>query len=183
MNGNTPFRLRRTIALGVVVTAAIVTPTAAVAIGPAYPPAGATVGTGNPTVGAMVVPAYPPAGATVATVNPAAGAKVGQAYPPAGATVATVNPAAGAMAATATPVVPASTGRPANQPGPGLGAPSDAGRSVTPVTSSPVVEVPSGFGWGDAGMGAGVAFGGILLLGGALLVVRRSGQRARLATD
>ena len=57
-----------------------------------------------------------------------------------------------------------------------------SGVQAAPARSSPVVEVRGGLDWADAGVGAGIAFGGILLLGGALLVVRRSGQRHRLAT-
>jgi hypothetical protein len=53
---------------------------------------------------------------------------------------------------------------------------------AAPVASSPVVEVRGGLDWADAGIGAGIALGSILLLCGALLV-RRAGQRHRLATN
>ena len=52
---------------------------------------------------------------------------------------------------------------------------------VAPSPSGPVVVALDGFDWTDAGMGAGIALGGVLLLGGALVVFRRSGQRQRLA--
>jgi hypothetical protein len=45
-----------------------------------------------------------------------------------------------------------------------------------------VLSVPGGFDWADAAVGAGIALGATALLGGALVVVRRSGQRNRLAT-
>ena len=111
MKHNTPFRLRRTIVLGLVVATTIVTTSAV------------SAATGQFTL--------PPG----ATVEPVAA--------------------------------------PTGQPG---------GVQVAPVLSSPVVEVRGGLDWADAGIGAGIAFGGILLLGGALLVVRRSGQRHGLAT-
>ena len=130
MNHKTPFRLRRTIVLGLVVATALVT-TSAVAASAGQPvlPPGATV---EPFVASAGQPVLPP-GATVEPVAASAG-----------------------------------------QPG---------GVQVAPVLSSPVVEVRGGLDWADAGIGAGIAFGGILLLlGGALLIVRRSGQRHRLAT-
>jgi len=129
MNHKTPFRLRRTIVLGLVVATALVTTSAVAA------------SAGQPVL---------PPGATVEPVAASAGQPV---LPP---------------GATAEPVA-----APTGQPG---------GVEVVPVLSSPVVEVPGGLDWADAGIGAGIAFGGILLLGGALLVVRRSGQRHGLAT-
>ena len=130
MNHNTPFRLRRTIVLGLVVATAIVTTSAV------------SAATGQFTL---------PPGATADPVS----AATGQFTLPPGAT--------------ADPVA-----APTGQPG---------GVQVAPVLSSPVVEVPGGLDWTDAGIGAGIAFGGILLLlGGALLMVRRSEQRQRLAT-
>ena len=129
MNHNTPFRLRRTIVLGLVAATAIVTTSAV------------SAATGQFTL---------PPGATADPVS----AATGQFTLPPGATVEPV-------------------AAPTGQPG---------GVQVAPVLSSPVVEVPGGLDWADAGIGAGIAFGGILLLGGALLVVRRSGQRHRLAT-
>ena len=135
MNHKTPFRLRRTIVLGLVVATALVITSAAAAM-----------------IGQPVLPLQPtlPPGATVEQVA----ASTGQPVLPPGSTVESV----------AAPTV---------EPG---------GVEVAPVLSSPVVEIRSGLDWADAGIGAGIAFGGILLLGGALLVVRHSGQRHRLAT-
>jgi len=153
MNHKTPFRLRRTIVLGLVVATALVITSAAAAM-----------------IGQPVLPLQPtlPPGATVEQVA----ASTGQPVLPPGATVEQV------AASTGQPVLPPgstveSVAAPTVEPG---------GVEVAPVLSSPVVEIRSGLDWADAGIGAGIAFGGILLLGGALLVVRHSGQRHRLAT-
>ena len=92
-----------------------------------------------------------------------------------------------ATALVTTSAVAASAGQPVLPPGATVepvaaSAGQPGGVQVAPVLSSPVVEVRGGLDWADAGIGAGIAFGGILLLGGALLVVRRSGQRHGLAT-
>ena len=136
MNHNTPFRLSRTIVLGLVVATAIVT-TSAVAASTGQPPHpfGLTV---EPV--AAPLPDLPPA----ATVKAAAASPALPDLPPA----ATVKAAA-----------------PSTEPG---------SVQIAPVLASPVVEVRGGLDWADAGIGAGIAFGGILLLGGALLIVRRS---------
>jgi hypothetical protein len=164
MNHYTPFRFRRAIVFGLVVaTAAIATSTAGAAIDPRFV---------NPTAGAFAAPtgqfALPPG----ATVDPVA-ASAGQFGLPPGATVEPV---------AASAVKPSLNTGPTVQPFP---APTEqpGGIQAAPVLPSPVVEVPGGLDWADAGIGAGIAFGGILLLGGALLVVRRSTQRHRLATD
>ena len=58
-----------------------------------------------------------------------------------------------------------------------------AGRTIDPLaasTSSPQVAGSTVFQWGDAGIGAGFAFGIVLLVGGAgagLLISRRNGRR------
>ena len=56
-----------------------------------------------------------------------------------------------------------------------------AGRHIDPLAaSSPQVAGSTVFQWGDAGIGAGFAFGIILLVGGAgagLLISRRKGRR------
>src|SRR5947207_225768 len=58
-----------------------------------------------------------------------------------------------------------------------------AGRHIDPLaasTSSPQVAGSTVFQWGDAGIGAGFAFGIVLLVGGAgagLLISRRKGRR------
>jgi hypothetical protein len=121
----------------------------------------AAAATGPP--GATAEPVAVPTGPPGATAEPVA-APTG----PPGATAEPVAAPTGPPGATAEPVAPSTV-----QPG-------DV--QVVPVPSSPVVEVRGGLDWADAGIGAGIAFGGILLLGGALLVVRRSGQRHRLAT-
>jgi hypothetical protein len=147
MYHDTLFRLGRTIVLGLVVSTAIVTTSAAaVSTGQFGLPPGATV---EPVAASSGQFGLPPG----ATVEPDA-ASSGQFGLPPGATVEPVA---------------AST----EQPG---------GVQVAPVPSSPVVEVRGGLDWADAGIGAGIAFGGILLLGGGLLVIRRSGRRHRLAT-
>ena len=161
MNHNTPFRLSRTIVLGLVVATAIVTTSAvAASTGQAPHPFGLTV---EPV--AAPLPDLPPA----ATIKAAAASPALPDLPPA----ATIKAAA---ASTVQPDPPAATVEPV--------APSTEPGSVqvAPVLASPVVEVRGGLDWADAGIGAGIAFGGILLLGGALLVVRRSAQRHRLAT-
>ena len=162
MNHETLFRLRRPIVLGLVVATAIVTTSAAAAsTGQPPHPFGLTV---EPVAAPTVLPDLPPA-ATIKAVS----ATVLPDLPPA----ATVKAAA---ASTVQPDPPAATVEPV--------APSTEPGSVqvAPVLASPVVEVRGGLDWADAGIGAGIAFGGILLLGGALLVVRRSAQRHRLAT-
>jgi hypothetical protein len=154
MNHYTPFRFRRAIVFGLVVaTAAIATSTAGAAIDPRFV---------NPTSGAFAAPP----GATLEPV-------VASAPLPPGATLEPV---------AASAVKPSLNTGPTVQP---LPAPTEqpGGVQAAPVLPSPVVEVPGGLDWADAGIGAGIAFGGILLLGGALLVVRRSTQRHRLATD
>ena len=161
MNHYTPFRFRRAIVFGLVVaTAAIATSTAGAAIDPRFV---------NPTAGAFAAPtgqfALPP-GATVEPVAASAALPPGATLEP--VAVSAVKPSLN-TGATVQPF-PA----PTEQPG---------GVQAAPVLPSPVVEVPGGLDWADAGIGAGIAFGGILLLGGALLVVRRSTQRHRLATD
>jgi hypothetical protein len=182
MNHYTPFRFRRAIVFGLVVaTAAIATSTAGAAIDPRFV---------NPTAGAFAAPtgqfALPPG----ATVDPVA-ASAGQFGLPPGATVEPVAASAGQFGlppgATVEPVA-ASAVKPSLNTGPTVQpfpAPTEqpGGAQAAPVLPSPVVEVPGGLDWADAGIGAGIAFGGILLLGGALLVVRRSTQRHRLATD
>jgi hypothetical protein len=167
--------------LGLVVANAVVTTSAAAAMTgqPVLPP-GATVeqpaastGQFGLPPGATVEPVAASTGFALppgATVEPVA-ASTGFALPP-GATIEPVAASTGQSGlppgATVEPVA-ASTGQP-------------GGVQVAPVPSSPVVEVRGGLDWADAGIGAGIAFGGILLLGGALLVIRRSGQRHRLAT-
>jgi len=141
MNHNTPIRVRRTIALGLLVAAAI-TPSAVAA----------------PTEQQF----SPPPGATAEPVAPS----VGQFSPPPGATGESVAPSSGQ-----TSLYPRVTFDPTAVPP----------VKVDSVPSSSVLEVPGGLDWADAGIGAGIALGSILLLGGALLV-RRSGQGHRLAT-
>jgi hypothetical protein len=179
MNHYTPFRFRRAIVFGLVVaTAAIATSTAGAAIDPRFV---------NPTAGAFAASTeqfvLPPG----ATVEPVA-ASTGQFALPPGATVepvaasAALPPGATLEPVAASAVKPSLNTGPTVQPFP---APTEqpGGIQAAPVLPSPVVEVPGGLDWADAGIGAGIAFGGILLLGGALLVVRRSTQRHRLATD
>lgn len=45
------------------------------------------------------------------------------------------------------------------------------------ITASVPAAVPNAFDWGDAGVGAGVAFAGVLLAGVATLMVRRGRRR------
>ena len=55
-----------------------------------------------------------------------------------------------------------------------------AGRPLAASTSSPQVAASTVFQWGDAGIGAGFAFGIVLLVGGAgagLLISRRNGRQ------
>jgi hypothetical protein len=55
-----------------------------------------------------------------------------------------------------------------------------AGRPLAASTSSPQVAGSTVFQWGDAGIGAGFAFGIVLLVGGAgagLLISRRNGRQ------
>jgi hypothetical protein len=172
---NTPLRFRRTIVLGLVVAIAVVAPAAGAAIDPRFvkPTAGAMVplagqfslppgATLEPTVAGQVAP--PPG----ATLEPTV---AGQFAPPPGATLEpTVTP-------TEQPALPPEVAlepsvAPTEQPG---------GVEIARSPSSPVVEALDGFDWADAGLGAGIALGGIVLLGGALLVLRRSGRRQRLA--
>jgi hypothetical protein len=169
MNHYTPFRFRRAIVFGLVVaTAAIATSTAGAAIDPRFvnPTAGAFAAPPGATLEPVVASAPLPPGATLEPVAASA------ALPPG----ATLEPVA------ASAVKPSLNTGPTVQP---LPAPTEqpGGVQAAPVLPSPVVEVPGGLDWADAGIGAGIAFGGILLLGGALLVVRRSTQRHRLATD
>jgi hypothetical protein len=169
MNHNRPFRLRRTVVLGLVVATSIGTTSAAAAASTeqfVLPP-GASPLTVQPALppGAEVEQFALPPGASPSTVQPA--------LPP-GGEVEPVATSTGQFArppgATAEPVA-----APTGQPGGVQGA---------PVQPSPVLDVTGGLNWADAGIGAGIAFGGMLLLGGALalLMVRRSGQRNRLAT-
>jgi hypothetical protein len=158
MNHYTPFRFRRAIVFGLVVaTAAIATSTAGAAIDPRFV---------NPTAGAFAAPtgqfALPP-GATAEPVVASAALPPGATLEP--VVVSAALPPGATLEPVAVSTVPPSSVQ------------------AAPVASSPVVEVPGGLDWADAGIGAGIAFGGILLLGGALLVVRRSTQRHRLATD
>jgi hypothetical protein len=155
MNHNTSFRLRRAIVLGLVVATAIVTRSAVAAATEFSLPPGATV----EPVAASTQFSLPPG----ATVEPAA-ASTQFSLPPG----ATVEPVA---ASTQFSLPPGATVEPvaASTVEPG-GAP------VASAPSSPALEVRGGLDWPDAGIGAGIAFGTILLLGGALLVVRRSSQ-------
>jgi hypothetical protein len=108
--------------------------------------------------------------ATAIVTTAAASAMTAQFSPPPGATAEPVAPSTGQSSpppgATAEPVAP-STGQP-------------SGAQDTPALNIPAIEGQGGLDWADAGVGAGIALGSILLLGGALLVVR--GQRHRLAT-
>jgi hypothetical protein len=124
--------------------------------------------------------------ATAIGTASAAAASTEQFVLPPGATASTVQPALppGAMVEP----VAAPTGEFSLPPGASVepvAAPGEP-RAVpaVPVGSSPAVEIPGGLDWADAGIGAGIAFGGMLLLGGALalLLVRRSGQRNGLVT-
>jgi hypothetical protein len=63
----------------------------------------------------------------------------------------------------------------------GVPAVLDQASGATPAASRPVVEARGGLDWADAGIGAGIAFGCTLLLGGALLVMRRSGRNRLVA--
>jgi len=69
--------------------------------------------------------------------------------------------------------------------------PSDANQPVQAATPAPVTapsspapgsSSSSGFDWGDAGIGAGVALVLVVLAGGAVLATRRSQTRNRPAT-
>jgi hypothetical protein len=157
MNQNTPFRFARTIVLGLVVATAVVAPAAGAAIDPRFV---------DPTAGAMVAltgqPALPPGATLEPTVT-------GQPALPPGATL---EPTVAGQPALPPGAAPEPIVAPTEQPG---------GAVVVPSPSGPVVEALDGFDWADAGLGAGIALGGVLLLGGALLVFRRAGQRQRLA--
>ena len=162
MNRDTTVRLRRAIVLGLVVTTAIVTTSAVAALEQPVLPPGATL---EPATPSAVQPALPPG----ATLEPATPSAVQPALPP-GATLEPATPSAEQPA-----LPPGATLEPATPSTGPLG-----GVQVAPVPSSPGALVQGGFDWADAGIGAGIAFGSILLVGGALLVVR--GQRHRLAT-
>jgi hypothetical protein len=123
-------------------------------------------------------------------ITSAAGASTGQFAQPPGATAESVAAPTGQFAqppgATAESVA-APTGQVAQPPGataePAAGSSGQVGGvQVAPVPSNPVVGIGGGFDWGDAGIGAAIAFAGMLLLGSALLVLGRRGQRDRLAT-
>ena len=181
MNHIRPFRLRRTIVLGLVLATATVTTSAVSAMTgqPVLPPAGQLVLPPGATVEPITTSTGQPPGAMVEAIT----ASTGQ---PPGAMVLVTASTGQPPGAMVEPVA-ASAGQPVLPPGATLkpvaastGQPG--GVQVAPVLSSPLVEIRGGLDWGDAGIGAGIAFGGILLLGGALLVVRRSGQRHRLAT-
>ena len=63
--------------------------------------------------------------------------------------------------------------------------PLSASTSQIAETSSPVVQVvrPSGFDWGDFGIGIAAASGGLVALGGSYIGVRQTRQaRRRLGT-
>jgi hypothetical protein len=155
MNRVTPIRLKRTILLGLVVASAIGTTSAVAASqGQLSPPPGATA----EPVAASQGQFSPPPGATAEPVAPSPG----QFSPPPGAAGELVVPTGGQPALSAEATV-------------------EPAAAAAQVPSSPVVEVPGGLDWADAGIGAGIAFGSILLLGGALLM-RRAGLRHRLAT-
>jgi hypothetical protein len=127
----------------------------------------ATAAIATSTAGAAIAPRF---------VNPTAGAfaaSTGQFALPPGATAEPV-----AASAEQFSLPPGATVEPV-----AVSTVPPSSVQAAPALPSPVVEVQGGFDWADAGVGAGIAFGGILLLGGALLVVRRSGQRHRLATD
>jgi hypothetical protein len=126
--------------------------------------------------------------ATAIVTTAAASATTAQFSPPPGATAEPVAPSTGQSSpppgATAEPVAP-STGQPALSPEataePAAGSTvQPSGAQDTPALNIPAIEGQGGLDWADAGIGAGIALGSILLLGGALLVVR--GQRHRLAT-
>jgi hypothetical protein len=164
MNHNAPFRLRRAVVHGLVVATAIVPGSAIAASTGQLGPPGATL---EPVAASASQFGLPPG----ATPEPIAASASQFGLPPG----ATPEPVAASPSqpvlppgATVEPVA-AATGQP-------------GGVQVAPVSSGPVVEVGDGLDWADAGIGAGIAFGGILLLGGALLVARRSAQRHRLAT-
>ena len=157
MRRNTPFRSRRTIVLGLVVATAVVAPAAGAAIDPRFV---------NPTVGAMVALAAQFALPPGATLEPTLAGQ--PALPP----EATLEPTVASQPALPPEATLEPTMAPTKQPG---------GVEVAPSPSGPVVEALDGFDWTDAGLGAGIALGGVLLLGGALVVFRRSGQRQRLA--
>jgi hypothetical protein len=176
MNHNTPFRLRRAIVLGLVVATAIVTSTAGAAINPRFV---------NPTAGGTEASTGQPALPPGATLEPTAASTVEPALPP-GATPS-----------------PSPVGEPVHgylglpcQPNcdPGISDVSSPGTATSevpaampqavipaPALSNPVVEIRGGFDWADAGIGAAIAFAGMLLLGSALLVLGRRGQRDPLA--
>jgi hypothetical protein len=184
MNHYTPFRFRRAIVFGLVVaTAAIAASTAGAAIDPRFvnPTAGAFAAPPGATVDPVAASAALPPGATLEPVAASAALPPGATLDPVAASAA-LPPGATLEPVAASAVKPSLNTGPTVQPFP---APTEqpGGIQAAPVLPSPVVEVPGGLDWADAGIGAGIAFGGILLLGGALLVVRRSTQRQRLATD
>lgn len=51
-----------------------------------------------------------------------------------------------------------------------------------PATPAATAEPVGGFDWADAAVGAGVALGSSVLVGGTLVAIRRHGDRGRLAT-
>jgi hypothetical protein len=182
MNHNAPFRLRRTIVHGLVVATAIVPGSAIAASTGQLGPPGATL---EPVAASASQFGLPPG----ATPEPVAASASQFGLPP-GATPEPIAASASQFGlppgATPEPVA-ASPSQPVLPPGATVEPVAAAtgqpgGVQVAPVSSGPVVEVGDGLDWADAGIGAGIAFGGILLLGGALLVARRSAQRHRLAT-
>lgn len=71
-----------------------------------------------------------------------------------------------------------------NDGGPGL---AERARIEPPlpaeaISTTPVAIAEPGFDWADAAVGAGVALGGTVLVGGTLVAIRRHGGRGRLAT-
>jgi hypothetical protein len=154
MNHYTPFRSRRTTLLGLVVATATMLPPAT-------------------SVAASTLQFSLPPGATLEP-----DASTMQFALPAGATL---EPGTAWAAQLAIP--PRATHEPAPSsipPAPPQHA--DGVSDLAPAASTQGVVVGGGVDWADAGVGAGIAFGGVLLLGGVLLVVRRSGQRDPLAT-